>query len=63
MKNIIIKEFLEKIAGDISYIDGGCPRCIRSFCEGVNETLVEYNLKLVYDENYDNPLAVIKINE
>ena len=53
----VVFDFLSKIIIDIEMIDGGCSDCVSSFCETVNVSLLDYELKLKYSEEYP-----IKVN-
>ena len=55
----IIRDFLEKITDDILTIDGGCNMCIKDFCDNINETLQEYNLRI--ETNIESRFAEIEI--
>ena len=54
----VVMEFLNKIIPDIEIIDGGCKSCIHDFCEGVNESLKDYSLKLTHSEEYSIEVTI-----
>lgn len=57
----IIKRFLKDIQSDIEYIDSGCPSCISEFCEGINDSLKKYNIKIEYDQYEDKHINITNI--
>lgn len=56
-----IRNFLESIQDDIEMIDGGCPSCISDFCEGINDSLEKYNIKIEYDKYEDSHIKITDI--